>query len=124
MAVMSDIEGTVEVVEEDEQRRVRVVAAHVHEYDYALDAGMVPIVENGEDVPKNRVLAAPKAQAEDLLARKAKSKSNTISKRALAKVAGIGVTAEAPGRRGTARGPDRRALRGGRRQRVPCVAGR
>ena len=97
MAVMSDIEGTVEVVEEDEQRRVRVVAAHVHEYDYALDAGMVPIVENGEDVPKNRVLAAPKAQAEDLLARKAKSKSNTISKRALAKVAGIGVTAEAQG---------------------------
>ena len=39
----------------------------------------------------------PKAQADDLLARKAKSKSKTISKRALAKVAGIGVTAEAAG---------------------------
>ena len=97
VAVMSDIDGTVEVVEEDEQRRVRVVSAHVHEYEYPLDSGMVPIVEDGTDVARNAVLAVPKAQADDLLARKAKSKSNTISKRALAKVAGIGVTAEADG---------------------------
>ena len=97
VAVMSDIDGTVEVIEEDEQRRVRVVAAHVHEYDYVLDPGMVPIVEDGAEVARNAVLAVPKPQADDLLARKAKSKSNTISKRALAKVAGIGVTAEAEG---------------------------
>ncbi|MCY3958054.1 MAG: DNA-directed RNA polymerase subunit beta', partial [Chloroflexi bacterium] len=97
VAVMSDIDGTVEVIEEDEQRRVRVVSAHVHEYDYSLDPGMVPIVDDGASVARNAVLAVPKAQADDLLARKAKSKSNTISKRALAKVAGIGVTAEADG---------------------------
>ena len=97
VAVMSDIDGTVEVIEEDEQRRVRVVEAHVHEYDYVLDPGMVPIVEDGAEVAKNAVLAVPKPQADDLLARKAKSKSNTISKRALAKVAGIGVTADAEG---------------------------
>ena len=97
VAVMSDIDGTVEVIEEDAQRRVRVVSAQVHEYDYALDLEMVPIVEDGAEVARNSVLAVPKAQAEDLLARKAKSKSNTISKRALAKVAGIGVTAEANG---------------------------
>jgi len=97
VAVMSDIDGTVEVIVEDEQRRVRVVAAHVHEYEYELDPEMVPIVEDGAEVARNAVLAVPTAQAEDLLARKAKSKSNTISKRALAKVAGIGVTAEAEG---------------------------
>jgi DNA-directed RNA polymerase subunit beta' len=97
VAVMSDIDGTVEVIEEDEQRRVRVVSAHVHEYDYELDPGMVPIVDDGSDVARNAVLAVPQAQADDLLARKAKSKSNTISKRALAKVAGIGVTADADG---------------------------
>ncbi|MDE2867368.1 MAG: DNA-directed RNA polymerase subunit beta' [Chloroflexota bacterium] len=97
VAVMSDIDGTVEVIEEDEQRRVRVVSAHVHEYEYPLDPGMVPIVEDGADIARNGVLAVPKVQADDLLARKAKSKSNTISKRALAKVAGIGVTAEADG---------------------------
>ena len=97
VAVMSDIDGTVEVIEEDEQRRVRVVSAHVHEYDYALEPGMVPIVDEGAEVARNAVLAVPQVQADDLLARKAKSKSNTISKRALAKVAGIGVTAEAEG---------------------------
>ncbi|MYD93009.1 MAG: DNA-directed RNA polymerase subunit beta' [Chloroflexi bacterium] len=97
VAVMSDIDGTVEVIEEDEQRRVRVVSAHVHEYEYLLDPGMVPIVEDGADIARNGVMAVPKVEADDLLARKAKSKSNTISKRALAKVASIGVTAEADG---------------------------
>ncbi len=97
VAVMSDIDGTAEIVEEDEKRRVRVVAAHVHEYDYAIEPGMVSIVEEGASVARNAVLAVPQVHAEDLLARKAKSKSNTISKRALAKVAGIGVTAEADG---------------------------
>ena len=97
VAVMSDIDGTVEVIEEDEQRRVRVVSAHVHEYEYPLEPGMVPIVDDGAEIARNGVLAVPTAEAEDLLARKAKSKTNTISKRALAKVAGIGVTAEADG---------------------------
>ena len=36
VALMSDIDGTAEVVEEDEQRRVRVVSAHVYEYEYRL----------------------------------------------------------------------------------------
>ncbi len=97
VAVMSDIDGTVEVIDDDEQRRVRVVSAHVHEYDYVLEPGMVPIVDDGAEVARNAVLAVPQVQADDLLARKAKSKSNTISKRALAKVASIGVTAEAEG---------------------------
>ena len=76
---------------------MRVVSAHVHEYEYLLAEGMTPIVDDGADVARNAVLAVPKAQADDLLARKAKSKTNTISKRALAKVAGIGVTSEADG---------------------------
>ena len=97
VALMSDIDGTAEVVEEDEQRRVRVVSAHVYEYEYPLELDMIAIVDDGAEVARNAVLAVPKVQADDLLARKAKSKSNTISKRALAKVAGIGVTAEAAG---------------------------
>ena len=97
VALMSDIEGTVEVLDEDERRRLRVVKVHVHTKPYDLTPGMVPIVEDGAEVARNAVLAVPKAQADDLLARKAKSKSNTISKRALAKVASIGITTEAEG---------------------------
>ncbi len=174
VAVISDIEGTVEIVEEDEQRRVRVTSAHVHDYTYPLDvrltpivgdgaeveqgaqlalpdhlaadppaletaaagsyplakaAGMVevrddrivvraeaaegaeetavsehlldvrltPIVDEGAEVERGTPLALPPELAEDLLARKARSKTKTISKRALTKVAGAGVTAEAAG---------------------------
>ena len=97
VALMSDIEGTVEVIDEDERRRLRVVKVHVHTTPYDLTPGMVPIVDDGAEVARNAVLAVPKAQADDLLARKAKSKSNTISKRALAKVANVGITTEAEG---------------------------
>jgi DNA-directed RNA polymerase subunit beta' len=90
VAVMSDIEGTAEIVEEDDRKVIRVVSAHIHEQVYELTDDLVPIVEGGDTVAKDAILAVPREQAEDLLARKAKSKSKTISKRALASVAGAG----------------------------------
>ena len=97
VAVMSDLDGTAEIVEEDDQLTIRVISAHVHEEIYELGKGLVPIVEDGDTVAKDATLALPKEHAEDLLARKAKSKSNTISKRALAPVADTGPRATADG---------------------------
>ncbi len=94
---MSDIDGTVEVLNEDGQTRVRVISAHVYEYEYPFDKKMVPIVQTGDVVNKGSTLLLPPEQAKDLLDRKAKSKSNTISKRAIAKVADSGISAEAEG---------------------------
>ena len=97
VATMSDIDGTVEVLNDDEQTRVRVVSAHVYEYEYPIAKNMLPIVQTGDVVNKGATLLLPPEQATDLLDRKAKSKSNTISKRAIAKVADSGVSAEADG---------------------------
>ena len=97
VAVMSDIDGTVEIVQEDEQVRVRVVSAHVRDYEEHLGKGMVAIVDDGDSVVSGATLALPQEIANGLLARKAKSKSKTISKRALAKVADAGVSAPADG---------------------------
>ena len=97
VAVMSDLEGTAELVEEDDKLTLRVISAHVHEETYELTEGLVPIVEDGDEVAKDATLALPKEHAEDMLARKAKSKSNTISKRALASVAATGPRATADG---------------------------
>jgi len=54
-------------------------------------------VEDGQSVESGATLALPRESAEDMLARKAKSKSKTISKRALAKVSDTGISAPADG---------------------------
>ncbi len=97
VAVMSDLGGTAEIFEEGGQYHIRVIAAHVREREYELKEGMVAIVEDGQAVSKDDTLALPKAAAEEVLERKSKSKSNRISKRALAKVSDQGVMAEADG---------------------------
>ena len=97
VATMSDIAGTVEVLNEDGQTRVRVISAHVYEYEYPFDKKMIPIVQTGDVVNQGSTLLLPPEQAKDLLDRKAKSKSNTISKRAISKVADSGISAEAEG---------------------------
>ena len=97
VAVMSDLDGTVEIVGDDDQTAIRIVSAHVHEERYELADGVVPIVEDGDTVAKDAVLALPREHAEELLARKAKSKSNTISKRAIANVGEKGPRATADG---------------------------
>ena len=97
VAVMSDLEGTAEIVEEDDRLAIRIVSAHIHEQVYEIDGDLVPIVEDGDTVAKDAPLAVPREHAEDLLARKAKSKSNTISKRALAGVADAGPRATSDG---------------------------
>ena len=97
VAVMSDLDGTIEIVEDADQVRVRVVSSHVRDYEEHLGKGMVPIVEDGDLVASGATLALPREVAEELLERKAKSKSNTISKRALAKVSDAGISAPAEG---------------------------
>ncbi len=97
VAQMSALDGTAEIIEEEDRKVVRVVSAHIHEQVYELAEDIVPIVEDGDEVAKDATLALPREQAEDLLARKAKSKSKTISKRALASVAGAGPRATSDG---------------------------
>ena len=95
---MSDLNGTVELIDDDADKHlIRVTTAHVREYEYPIGKKMIPIVDDGAEVTAGATLALPPEQAEDLLKRKARSKSKTISKRALAKVAKAGISAEADG---------------------------
>ena len=98
VAIMSDLNGTVELIDDDADKHlIRVTTAHVREYEYPIGKKMIPIVDDGAEVTAGATLALPPEQAEDLLKRKARSKSKTISKRALAKVAKAGISAEADG---------------------------
>ena len=95
---MSDLNGTVELIDDDADKHlIRVTTAHVREYEYRIGKKMIPIVDDGAKVTAGATLALPPEEAEDLLKRKARSKSKTISKRALAKVAKAGISAEADG---------------------------
>ncbi len=97
VAIVSDLDGTVEILQEEDQYRLRVVSAEVREFQHQLGEDMTPIIEDGAEVEDGATLAVPHADAKDLLARKERSKSNTISKRALAKLADVGIRAEAGG---------------------------
>ena len=63
-AVLSEIDGTVEVVEESDFRSIRVSSEEEYTDEYVLPEGFVPIVENGSIVNLGQMLAEPDEDAE------------------------------------------------------------
>jgi DNA-directed RNA polymerase subunit beta' len=62
-AIISEIDGTAEVIQDDEGRRIKVISTEVYQDDYTLPTGWKVMVKNGQLVDIGTVLAtqAPKA---------------------------------------------------------------
>jgi DNA-directed RNA polymerase subunit beta' len=58
-AIISEIDGTAEIVSGEEGRKIRIVSAEVYRDEYALPAGWQIMVKNGQWVDIGAVLAAP-----------------------------------------------------------------
>jgi DNA-directed RNA polymerase subunit beta' len=88
-AIISEIEGIVEITRTEEGRKIRVTSSEVYRDDYNVPRGYEVMVENGQWVEAATVLAAPisakeekKADASPLVARvggKVEVKKNQIS---------------------------------------------
>ncbi len=59
-AVVSEINGKVEVVQEEEGRRIKVASSAMYRDEYAIPAGWKPTVKSGQFVDIGTVLAMPK----------------------------------------------------------------
>jgi DNA-directed RNA polymerase subunit beta' len=64
-AVLSDIDGLVEITSDDEGRRLRVVSREEFREDYALPEGAQLLVEDGEEVEPGTILARAPLPAGD-----------------------------------------------------------
>jgi len=73
-AIISDIDGLVEISREDDLRKVKVIATEVYEDEYPLPAGFLPRVVDGDSVTQGQVLAAQEAPAKKGKSRKQDSK--------------------------------------------------
>jgi DNA-directed RNA polymerase subunit beta' len=56
-ALLADIDGVVEIISEDEGRRIRVVSREEFREDYALPKGSLVLVDDGEYVEPGMILA-------------------------------------------------------------------
>ncbi|MBM4438080.1 MAG: DNA-directed RNA polymerase subunit beta', partial [Actinobacteria bacterium] len=97
VALASDLNGTVEIHQDGDQLRIKVVSAHIREHEIPLGKDQVAVVASGDKVTRDQIVAVPRAQAEDPLQRKSRTKSKIVNKRLLAKVAGDGLVAVADG---------------------------
>ena len=57
-AIISEIDGTAEVIHDEEGRRIKIISTEVYQDDYALPTGWKVAVENGQWVDIGTVLAA------------------------------------------------------------------
>ncbi len=58
-AIISEIDGTAEIVQSEEGRKIKIVSAEVYRDEYALPAGWKVMIKNGQWVDIGTVLAAP-----------------------------------------------------------------
>ena len=61
-AIISEIDGIAEVIQDEEGRRIKVVSTEVYQDDYALPAGWKVMVKNGQWVDIDNVLAVEAPQ--------------------------------------------------------------
>ncbi|MBA7658001.1 DNA-directed RNA polymerase subunit beta' [subsurface metagenome] len=80
-AITSEINGLVDVIQNEEGRRIQVTSSEVFQDEYSLPAGWQVMVDNGQWVDIGTVLAtqAPKAKAKTKTKTKTKSKSVALS---------------------------------------------
>ncbi len=92
-AIISEINGLVDVIQNEESRRIKVASSEVFQDEYSLPAGWQVMVDNGQWVDTGTVLAtpAPKAKAKAKAKTKTKAKSVALSAKTrptLARIAG------------------------------------
>ncbi len=58
-AVISEIDGTAEVIQSEEGRKIKVVSAEVYRDEYTLPTGFKVMIKNGQSVDIGTVLATP-----------------------------------------------------------------
>jgi DNA-directed RNA polymerase subunit beta' len=58
-AIISEIDGTAEVIQSEEGRKIKIVSAEIYRDEYALPAGWQAMVKNGQWVDIGTVLASP-----------------------------------------------------------------
>jgi len=86
-AIISEINGLVDMIQNEEGRRIKVTSSEVFQDEYSLPAGWQVMVDNGQWVDTGTVLATPAPEA------KAKTKAKAVASSAktqptLARIAG------------------------------------
>jgi DNA-directed RNA polymerase subunit beta' len=56
-AILAEIDGTVELIREDEVRKIRVVSSEVYTDEQELPAGFIPVVADGSEVVEGQPIA-------------------------------------------------------------------
>src|SRR5207247_2644103 len=56
-SILAEIDGAVEIIREEEIRKIRVVSSEVYTDEHELAAHYMPLVSDGEDVAEGQVLA-------------------------------------------------------------------
>jgi DNA-directed RNA polymerase subunit beta' len=77
-AIISEIDGTAEIVQSDEGRKMKIASTEIYNDEYTLPTGWHVMVKTGQYVDIGAVLAAPPAPAKSKTAKaKAKAKEET-----------------------------------------------
>ncbi|MDD4794092.1 MAG: DNA-directed RNA polymerase subunit beta' [Dehalococcoidales bacterium] len=64
-AVISEIDGTAEIVDDENGRRIRVTSTETYSDEYALPEGWQWIIQEGQDITSGTPLAAPAGEEAD-----------------------------------------------------------
>jgi DNA-directed RNA polymerase subunit beta' len=56
-ALMAEIDGTVEIYNEGDERKLRIYNSHIEEDEYDLPKGVKPTIADGDEVEKDQVIA-------------------------------------------------------------------
>jgi len=56
-ALMAEIDGVVELYNEDDERKLRIVNSRIEEDEYPLPKGTKPTIEDGDEIEKDQVIA-------------------------------------------------------------------
>ncbi len=78
-AIISEIDGVAEVVQDEEGKLVRIARSEVFRDEYSLPAGVKVMVEEGQQVDIGTVLAASAAETRSKSKAKTKSKAKAVT---------------------------------------------
>jgi len=90
-AIISEMNGLVDVIQNEEGRRIKVTSSEVFQDEYSLPAGWQVMVDNGQWVDTGTVLATPAPKAKAKAKTKTKAKAVALSAKTqptLARIAG------------------------------------
>ncbi|MDD5126498.1 MAG: DNA-directed RNA polymerase subunit beta' [Dehalococcoidales bacterium] len=84
-ALISEIDGTAEVIQDDNGRRIKITSTEVYRDEYTVPEGWHTVVKKGDRVDIGTVLASPAAESKSKKAEKPAEESQAV----LARVTGV-----------------------------------